>query len=126
MSLLRSSSRNSDSFTSPQRDYRSRKFGLTVYAMVLLPVLLWKGLLTGEHFVTVFPLALGLYFTGNVAAKRWETTTNGSNEPDDTWSDGGYLRRYSRVPVQTRGDSVQYGESDAVRDVGGDSDSPNI
>jgi hypothetical protein len=92
--------------------------------MVLLPVLLWKGLLTGEHFVTVFPLVLGLYFTGNVAAKRWEI--NGTNESDSTWTDGGYLSRYSRVSTSQRGDSIQYSEGDAVRDVGRERESPNI
>lgn len=53
-------------------DYRSRKFWLTVYGVLLTPFLLVKGFITAEHFVTVFPLVLGLYYTGNVAQKNME------------------------------------------------------
>jgi hypothetical protein len=82
---------NKPSPTSRERDYRSRKFGLTVYSVVLLPALLFFGYLQSEHFVAVFPMVLGLYFAGNVVQKRYENYSE--YDPYDVRS------RYSRRDV---------------------------
>lgn len=98
-----------------ERDYKGRKFGLTVYACLLLPALLYGGYIDGNHFVTCFPLVLGLYFTGNVAQKRWESNTYGSySEYDDSGRYGSRRGYDSDVQVSESVDSVQYGGSDGV------------
>jgi hypothetical protein len=54
----------------PEKKWNSTKLWLTVYSLVLFPFLLWHGKITGEHFVSLFPLCLGLYCGANVWATR--------------------------------------------------------
>ena len=99
----------------------------------MLPFLLFGGYIDGNHFVTVFPLVLGLYFTGNVAQKRWESQTdyysNGAgDEHYRTRPYGGRRSNYPDLSVSENGDSVQYGGDSGVhrRDVGRYDPNPDI
>ena len=57
-------------------EYKSRKFLLTAFSVVLFPVLLVQGNLTGDQFVNVYCIIIASYFGGNVWQKKGEKDDN--------------------------------------------------
>jgi len=52
--------------------FRSRKFALTISALIMASVFLYIGKLAGSEWVTVVIFTLGLYGAANVMEKKDE------------------------------------------------------
>lgn len=59
--------------------YRSRKFILACASFLTSAVFVLLGRLTGDHWLWVLALILGLYGGGNIAAKIVETKRPGGD-----------------------------------------------
>ena len=90
----------------------SRKFWLTIYSVILFPVLLWMGWIDGSHFVALYPMTLGLYFGGNVWQKRIDSTYDYSDQSAGDYWQSYRDRRGGHVQVSESGQGVSQGSAD--------------
>ena len=70
------------SLKSTKVEYKSRKFLLTAFSVVLFPILLLNQALTGDQFVNVYSIIIAAYFGGNVWQKKGEQDGNNKSQAE--------------------------------------------